>query len=172
MQTTCQVQRFLANYPLPEDQDESTKKIKTQTIILKLNKYELLLEFVQRKDSSIRGYSQIPHPIGSKVLTRYAAPVRNHRIEKGTHSFLVSPMAPNNCVCYVRSGRRKYGIVKQIYQYESPAGKPECAVLVRPVRDCFGKDLQSPWKHFRFTLYLLRAVVGEVGEEEIVLGPE
>lgn len=172
MRTTCQVQRFLANYPVPEDKDESKKKTQTRTIILKIDTYDRFLEYVQRKNSNIRGYSQVPHPIGSEVLTRYAAPVRHHRIQKLTHNFLVSPMAPNNCVCYVRGGRRKYGIVKQVYQYAGPSGNVECAVLVKPIKDWFGKDLQSPSKHFRFILYLLRAVVGEIGEEEVFLGPE
>lgn len=171
MRKTCQVQRFLANHPVPEAEDKQPKKPRTRTIILKLNTYDLLLKYVQKKNPRIWAYSKVPHLIGSEVLTRYASPVRHHPIHKETHNFLVSPMAPNNCVCYTELGRRRYAMVTQVYQYAGPSGPAECAVLVRPVRNLFGKDLKSPSKQFRYTLYLMRAVVGEIGEEDFFLNP-
>ncbi|KAG0151029.1 hypothetical protein CROQUDRAFT_707648 [Cronartium quercuum f. sp. fusiforme G11] len=62
--------------------------------------------------------------------------------------FMVSAMAPNNCICFTRGRHREYTIVKDIYVFQSPLGNIEWAVLVRPVKDCFGKDLGSPSKHF------------------------
>ncbi|KAG0142569.1 hypothetical protein CROQUDRAFT_681495, partial [Cronartium quercuum f. sp. fusiforme G11] len=67
---------------------------------------------------------------------------------------------------------RKYMMVKNIYVFQSPSGNTEWAVLVRPVKDCFGKDLGSPSRHFRFILYLFHTVVGEIEEDEVFLNPE
>lgn len=170
MTHTCQLQQFMAEHPPPNIEGISKEK-KFRQIILKDDVYDLLLTHIRKSVRGARAYSDAPHPQGSVVLTRYAKPVRYHRVDKGTHDFIVSPMAPNNCVCYTQLGRRKYGIIEQIYMFEGPSGKAECGVLIKPIIDRFGKDLESPSKHFRFTLYLLRTVVGEVSDWQVFLSP-
>ncbi|KAG0141422.1 hypothetical protein CROQUDRAFT_12737, partial [Cronartium quercuum f. sp. fusiforme G11] len=84
----------------------------------------------------------------------------------------VSPLAPNNCISFVRAGCRRYAMVKQIYLYEGPLGEPEWGVLVSPVHDCFGKDLESPLKTFQWMLYLLCTVVNVFQGNMFFLRPE
>ncbi|KAG0147007.1 hypothetical protein CROQUDRAFT_43582 [Cronartium quercuum f. sp. fusiforme G11] len=92
--------------------------------------------------------------------------VQNHHVEWGLKGFIVLPLAPNNCVCYVQGGCRRYAIVKQIYMSDAPFGKVEWAVLVSPIRDRFGKFLTVPSKNFGWMLYLLQVVVGEIGGDQ------
>lgn len=172
MASTCKLQHFLADYPPPAEESNIERKRKTRSIILHEATYELLLKHLKTKIPGIRSYSDVPHPEDCVVLTQYASLAQNYRIRKNLYDFLISPVAPNNCVCYVRSGRRRYAMIKQIYVLSGPSGGVIWGVLVNPVHNRFGKDLQAPSKHFRWMLYLLRSVVGEIGEESFFLSPE
>ncbi|KAG0141047.1 hypothetical protein CROQUDRAFT_52314 [Cronartium quercuum f. sp. fusiforme G11] len=171
MRTMCQLQRLLAEYP-PPSEPQSKKNLWTRSIILTLETYDQLLHYIRIWNPQARDYREGPHPKNSVIVTRYASPIQHQYIQKASKKFLVSPLAPNNCICYMRMGRKKYAMVKQIYRFEGALGNTECAVLVRLVNDCFRKDLKSPSKHFQYTLYLLRTVVGEIGEDKFFLSPE
>lgn len=172
MTRTCQLQRFLADYPPPIENSGINKGKNTRRIILHDAIYKLLLKHLKVKMPGIRGYYDVSHPEDSIVLNQYASPAQNHRIRKGTDDFLISPLAPNNCICYVRSGRRRYAMIQQIYTFSGPSGGQQWGVLVKPVHNRFGKDLQAASKNFRWMLYLLRSVVGEIGDETFFLSPE
>lgn len=93
MTNMCHVQRFLADHPPPEE-EEVIKKPWTRKICLTNDIYERLLQFVRVQKPAVPGYSEVPHPEGSLILQKYAAPVRHQHIQKMTQKFIISPMAP------------------------------------------------------------------------------
>lgn len=142
MTRMCQLQRFEAEYPLPE-KEEKRKPQGTRNFILEIETYELLLKHVQRKKKDVRSLCQLPHPEGSFVLKRYATPVQYHHVKIGFKDTLISPMEPNNCISYQSSGRRQYVMVQQIYAFEGPSGEREWEVNKELFQQRFGGPFQK-----------------------------
>ncbi|KAG0139503.1 hypothetical protein CROQUDRAFT_54629, partial [Cronartium quercuum f. sp. fusiforme G11] len=84
----------------------------------------------------------------------------------------VSVLKPNNCIQYRESGWTSYGIVQQIFDFKKPNGTNEVVFLINPIKNLYPKDLQSPSKWFRYILFLLKAVVGQVDDEFVYLAPK
>ncbi|KAG0139059.1 hypothetical protein CROQUDRAFT_12489, partial [Cronartium quercuum f. sp. fusiforme G11] len=76
----------------------------------------------------------------------------------------ISPKSPNNCVMVRINGLKRFGIVDQIYQITF-GNVIESVVLLKPVVQRYGKVDKSASANFRYNLYLLRTVVGQVKEK-------
>lgn len=175
MNRFCQWQRLLAEYPVIETLVQpliEKKKDPTKSrmrIQLRIEEYEALLGHVQNERIEIRDYRSMPHPPGSYVLQPYAIP---RSVWDVSDELLVSAIKPNNCVKYLCEGKVCYGLIRQIYEFCNAYDKWETVLIVNPIINLYPKDLESPSKFFRFLLFLLKCVVGQIDPEFIVLSTQ
>lgn len=146
-------------HPLQQTGLKTNQKTSRLRIQLEIQYYELLLQHVQDAQNEIRDYRWMLHPKDSYVLQPFAIPRSVCHIRE---RLMVSVIKPNNCIKYSWEGKVCYAIIKQIYEYSHPYGKWESCLLVNPIVDLYPKDLESPSRHFRFTLLLLKCVVGKI----------
>lgn len=137
-------------------------------IQLDIEEYEALLAHVQSEGNNIRDYWVMPHPVGSHVLQPYTIPRAACNISDG---LLVSEIKPNNCIKYISGGKRRYGMIRQIYKFASINDTWAKSLLVNPIVDKYPKDLDSPSTHFRFVLFSLKCVLGQINPDFAVLSP-
>ncbi|EGG09792.1 uncharacterized protein MELLADRAFT_95283 [Melampsora larici-populina 98AG31] len=84
-------------------------------------------------------------------------------VQNGWKVFGISPKQPNNVVMYWDSRKKKkFAMVKQIYQFDNGSGGVEQAVLVEPILDVFPKALDGPSRNFWYYLHLMGCIVGEL----------
>lgn len=171
-----QWQRLLGNYPQSEQITDLTAKIKPRDpsqsrlqIKLDTNESEALLGYMQTFDTEIREYRERSHGEERKILQPYAVPRASWR---GANGVLVSVMKPNNCIKYMSQGQTVYGVVRQIYEFSNPGGVWETALIVNPIINFYPKLLESSSTHFRYILFLLKSVVGQIDSEFIFVSPD
>ncbi|KAG0142861.1 hypothetical protein CROQUDRAFT_49650 [Cronartium quercuum f. sp. fusiforme G11] len=138
-------------------------------IELEETEYENLLSYVKLTSPSTQDHRNLPHPKGSLVLHPYVTPKLRMQVSEYV---LVSVLKPNNCVQYKESGQTLYGLVQQIFEFKQPNGRHEVVFLINPINNLFPKDLQSPSKWFRYILFLLKVVVGQIDDEFLYLAPK
>lgn len=63
-------------------------------------------------------------------------------------------------------------MVNQIYEFENPYGKWKTVLFVNPIRDLYPKKLDCPSTHFRWTLFLLQCVLGDIQPDMIIVKPK
>ncbi|EGG10472.1 uncharacterized protein MELLADRAFT_103067 [Melampsora larici-populina 98AG31] len=149
--------------------ENGTKKDPSKSryrIKLDAREYELLLDFSQVQDNQIQDYRNLPHPPRARVLQPYAIPRATWRVSK---RIVVSVLKPNNCIEYKDEGKTKYGIIRQIYEYQNVKEKWETVLLVSPINNLYPKDLESPSRIFRYLIFLLKCVVGQIDKHHIIL---
>ncbi|KAG0150705.1 hypothetical protein CROQUDRAFT_676435 [Cronartium quercuum f. sp. fusiforme G11] len=152
--------------------EKGTKKDPSKSryhIKLDVQEYELLLKFSQGQDNQIRDYCNFPHPPKALGLTPYAIPRGTWRI---SNRMVVLVMKPNNCIEYKDEGKTKYGIIRQIYEYQNVTDKWETVLLVSPINNLYPKELESPSRIFRYLIFLLKCVVGKIDKNHVIVPTE
>ncbi|KAG0149623.1 hypothetical protein CROQUDRAFT_39610 [Cronartium quercuum f. sp. fusiforme G11] len=152
--------------------DPRTKKDPSKSryrIKLDIREYEILLNFSQGRNNQIRDYRKMPHPPNALVLQPYAIPRSTWRISQ---KLLLSVMKPHNCVLYKHDGKTKYGIIRQIYEFENVKQKWQMVCLVSPINNLYPKDLESPSCFFRYIIFLLKCVVGKIDKDHVIVPTE
>ncbi|KAG0152478.1 hypothetical protein CROQUDRAFT_649904 [Cronartium quercuum f. sp. fusiforme G11] len=167
----CQTQRLESDHPVPKEERHQAKP-NTRQILLSDDVYEKLIAHEGSVNQNIFPYYADPLPPNSEVLTCYAGVKKYHWVLGDKKNFGILALGANRCVCFMREKWKMYGMVKQIHMYNGGDGKPKTAVLINPIKDCYGKDLLSPSKNFRYILYLFRTIVGEIEEQSFFIAPD
>lgn len=167
MMKACESQRLSASHEVETDTrpPKSDSKSK-QSIELTPSRYMSLFQHLRSKYPKIRHYEQLPHPLGSWVLHPRVTPVMVHHC---TNFLRISPLPPNNLIFYWNGGRRRYGLVKQIYNFRDASNELQTRVWISPIENLYLKPRDNHnIPSFRFRVYLsrVRCVVGQASTKE------
>lgn len=180
MSRFCLLQRLMADYPVIEEYTKVNVKVDCavnqnersikNAMVLGEEEYEALLTFVRVELSmtETRDFKNLPHPQTALVLRPMAITKPHHRI---TDKLLLSVLKPNNCIKYVDDERTCYGLVQQIYDFKDPKDQWQTVLMINPIEDLYGKDLQSPSRFFRKLCFLLKGVVGKIERSFVYVSP-
>lgn len=167
-----QWQRLLGDHPIIEDIVHPVTAKKNMDphrsrmrIKLEEGDYEALLTHIQNGKENVRDYRRFPHPRNSHVLQPFAIPRSVWNI---LAHLLVSVIKPNNCIKFSWEGKSRYGMIRQIYEFESPYGEWKTVMFVNPIQNLYPKKLDCPSTYFRYIIFLLQCVIGEIKHELIV----
>lgn len=179
MSRFCALQRLMGDYPVIEEYtnrnvkadggNKNERSIKN-AIVLGTEEYEALLSFVRVEMSmpEARDCNDLPHPKSALVLRPMAITKPHCRISE---KMMISVLKPNNCIKYVKDERTCYGLVQQIYNFKDPMDQWQTVLMINPIQDLYGKDLQSPTRFFRKLCFLLKCVVGKVEATFVYVSP-
>ncbi|KAG0147418.1 hypothetical protein CROQUDRAFT_656150 [Cronartium quercuum f. sp. fusiforme G11] len=167
----CQTQRLESDHPVPKEERHQAEPNTHQFILLD-DVYKKLIAHEGSVNQNIFPYYADLLPLNGEVLTHYAGVKKYHRVLGDKKDFGILALGANRCVCFMREKQKMYGMVKQIHMYNCGDGKPKTAVLINPIKDCYGKDLLSPSKNFGYILYLFCTVVGKIEEQSFFIAPD
>lgn len=144
------------------DGAESTNRAHN-TITLRNEEYEEVFRWLKKTETGVVHRDTYPCPPGGREFGGTAVAIRSTT----HHGVMVSTTPPNNCVVANMVGKGiRYGMVTHIYRLRDHNFAERTLLFIRPIKNIYPKLLGVPTTRFRFFLWLLKVVIGQVSDAQ------
>ncbi|KAI7941162.1 hypothetical protein MJO28_013447 [Puccinia striiformis f. sp. tritici] len=155
----------------PEAQDgfsdltDSNKKVNEQSeprgraVIMDNDLYEQLLAYMQVTIPEVRHHQSLPHPIDACILQPDVLFQSTHLCN---HTIRVSVASPNNCICFKVQQNIEYGFIHDIIRVTLPGHQSFNLLRIERIENRFCKGARQGSSVFRYWLYQMKTVIGQV----------
>ncbi|KAI7948670.1 hypothetical protein MJO29_010335 [Puccinia striiformis f. sp. tritici] len=164
MKRFCQIQRLEAQDAF-SDLTDSNKKVNEQSeprgraVIMDNDLYEQLLAYMQVTIPEVRHHQSLPHPIDACILQPDVLFQSTHLCN---HTIRVSVASPNNCICFKVQQNIEYGFIHDIIRVTLPGHQSFNLLRIERIENRFCKGARQGSSVFRYWLYQMKTVIGQV----------